>query len=416
MKINTNPITGCRDFMPFDAEKRQAVMKVILETYKENGFLQIKTPVLESLDLLSKNDEGENSTKLMFKTIKRGEKLDLTKSNLEEKDIVEEGLRYDLTVPLARFYANNKSNLPYPFKATQCDESFRAERPQKGRFRQFTQCDIDILGEESILAEIEVISTIMSAYKNLGLSDLVVKINSRKILEAMILSAGFVQEQVTEVCIVVDKIDKIGLDGVEQELNKRNFDQLVSRVFCELLEKVRFEGLEFLKEQKIAEQDVLDMQELITVLKQLLPTDFEVIYDVGIVRGQAYYTGTVFEVFTKEGLYRGAMCGGGRYDTMLEKMIGEKVPAMGVGLGLDTTLLVMEEKGINLSKTKKKIALIYDKNESISSIMQKKQQLMKEYQVSLLPQIKNQKELQRKLVLNGFDGFISMPNANIIWF
>ena len=416
MKISMNPIRGCIDFMPSEAERRQAVMKSILKTYKDNGFLQIKTPILENLELLCNNDEGENSTKLMFRTIKRGDKLNLTKSNLTDKDIVEEGLRYDQTVPLARFFANNRNNLPYPFKATQCDDSFRAERPQKGRYRQFTQCDIDILGEASILAEIEIISTVMAAYKNLGLNDLIVKINSRKILQDITIRAGFTEEEGTEICIIVDKIDKIGLDGVRNELLSRGFDESKIKALCELLKNIREQGLAYFKEQKIATTEVADMEQLISILKNMVAKDYDVTFDVGIVRGQSYYTGTVFEVFTKQGDYRGALCGGGRYDTMIEKMIGESVPAMGVGLGLDTTLLVLKEKGIIPSKEKKRVALIYNKNENFATVMAAKKKLMVTYEVSIMPQIKNQSEMERKLKLSNFDGVTTTNSQQIRWF
>ena len=160
MKISTNPVRGTVDYLPAEMDVRSYAEQIILQTYKQNGFLQIKTPILESLDLLTSGDSGDNQ-KLMFKTIKRGDKLDLSKPDLKESDIVEEGLRYDLTVPLVRFFLNNKEKLPTPFKAIQIDESFRAERPQRGRVRQFTQCDIDILGDSSPLCEVELLYSYM---------------------------------------------------------------------------------------------------------------------------------------------------------------------------------------------------------------------------------------------------------------
>ena len=190
MKFNTNPVRGTVDYLPNEMEIRTYAERIILETYKENGFMQVKTPILENLDLLTNGDSGDNQ-KLMFKTIKRGAQLDLTKENLTEKDIVEEGLRYDLTVPLVRIFSNNKEKLPYPFKAIQIDEAFRAERPQKGRVRQFTQCDIDILGEATAIGEIELLIAGAKSYKRLGFDKLTIKVNDRRVLNELIVKSGF---------------------------------------------------------------------------------------------------------------------------------------------------------------------------------------------------------------------------------
>lgn len=416
MKINTNPVRGGLDFMPADMENRQIVKNIILNTYKNNGFLQIKTPILESLDLLVRSDSGENST-LMFKTIKRGNKLDLSKPNLTEQDIVEEGLRYDLTVPLVRFFANNKNDLPYPFKATQIDESFRAERPQKGRYRQFTQCDIDILGDETELAEIEIITTVMQAYKNVGLKNLVVAINSRKILRDIILNSGFAPEDETSVCIVIDKIDKIGLDGCKKELLKQGYESQAVEKLYEVLLNTRGKGIEALVSLGFAVEECEKMQEILNHVKPNLATDYDIVFDVGIVRGQGYYTGAVFEVFQKDGEYKGALGGGGRYDNMIEQIINEKVPAIGFGLGLDVVLLVMKEQGVEVPKNKQKIAVIYGKDDAKTSIFELKNKLSKTYDVALLPEIRNFKELERKLKLNNFDGLVTLKNStDIKWF
>ena len=206
MKVNTNPIRGTYDYAPKQAELREVVRQRILECYQKNGFSLIQTPILENLSLLNSSDGGDN-LRLMFKTVKRGEKLDLSKPNLTESDITEEGLRYDLTVPLARFYANNKEKLPNPFKAIQIDYAFRAERPQKGRDRQFIQCDIDEFGDDSVEAEIDVLSTGMSGYESLGFNDLTVKINSKEILNQITAHFGYSKEETASVCISLDKFD-----------------------------------------------------------------------------------------------------------------------------------------------------------------------------------------------------------------
>ena len=207
---NFSPIRGTNEYLPKEAKIREIVRQKILTSYQNNGYNLISTPILENLELLNMSEGGDN-LKLMFKTIKRGDKLDLTKANLCEADIVEEGLRYDLTVPLARFYANNREKLPNPFKAIQIDYSFRAERPQRGRLRQFTQCDIDVFGDSSINAELDLLKTALDTYKSLGFDKLTLKINNRKILNQLVLFAGFKEENINTVCVTLDKIDKIGV-------------------------------------------------------------------------------------------------------------------------------------------------------------------------------------------------------------
>ncbi|MBO7219032.1 MAG: ATP phosphoribosyltransferase regulatory subunit [Clostridia bacterium] len=215
MKINTSPVRGTIDYLPKDMEIRQNVYNIIIKSFKENGYLQIKTPILESLAILTNGDSGDNQ-KLMFKTIKRGEKLKLDKTDLTEADIVEEGLRYDLTVPLARLYAGNREKLPFPFKAIQIDDSFRAERPQRGRYRQFTQCDIDIWGDSSVNAEIDLLVAAINTYEKIGFTKLKLKVNDRRILAQVIVNAGFSEDKVIDVNISLDKLDKIGTDGVKE--------------------------------------------------------------------------------------------------------------------------------------------------------------------------------------------------------
>ena len=200
---NVQPVRGTYDYPPIQAENREILKQKILKSYQDNGFSLITTPILENLELLDNSDGGDN-LRLMFKTVKRGDKLDLSKPNLTEKDICEEGLRYDLTVPLARFFAGNREMLPNPFKAIQIGYAFRAERPQKGRNRQFLQCDIDIFGDDSIRAEIEIITTAINTYTKLGFNNIVFKINSRKILNSLVLYCGFRQEDINSVCITLD--------------------------------------------------------------------------------------------------------------------------------------------------------------------------------------------------------------------
>lgn len=403
MAIKTTPVRGCNDILPKQMEFRQEVINKILGVYKKNGFLQVKTPILENLEILTKGDSGDN-TKLMFKTIKRGEKLNLEKENLVEADLVEEGLKYDQTVPLSRLFAGNKDKLPLPFKATQIDESFRAERPQKGRDRQFTQCDIDLWGDPTSLAEIEVITTIAEAYKTVGLKDLIFKISDRRILSSIITWAGFQKEVINNICIVVDKIDKIGIDGVKNELIAqeyclKNVEKLINAII-----DIKNGGLEVLTKYSVSENIVEDLKDIIVKVNALTDEDVEIMFDISIVRGQGYYTGAVFECYVKNNNYKGAIGGGGRYDNMLEKYTSEKIPAVGYGLGLVPTIMLLEEMGLNTFITPK-LALLYDKDDNTLDLLKQKNELKQNYDVSVFPTPKNYKAFFEKLKFVGFTKF-----------
>ncbi len=411
MAIKTTPVRGCNDILPKQMEFRQEVINKILSVYKKNGFLQVKTPILENLEILTKGDSGDN-TKLMFKTIKRGEKLNLQQEYLCEADLVEEGLKYDQTVPLSRLFAGNKDKLPLPFKATQVDESFRAERPQRGRDRQFTQCDIDLWGDSTILAEIEVLTTIAEAYKTAGLKDLIFKVSDRRILSSIILWAGFTQEVINNICIVVDKIDKIGEDGVKEELLAQNYDTQKIEKFMGAIEDIKLGGLEVLTKYNVDAQIVFNLKDIIAKVEALTDNDVEIVFDISIVRGQGYYTGTVFECYVKNVNYKGAIGGGGRYDNMLEKYTSEKIPAVGWGLGLVPTIMLLEEMGLNAQGTPK-LALLYDKEDDTLELLKQKNDLKQIYDVSVFPMPKNFKAFFEKLKFVGFTKFKKFKDSEI---
>lgn len=400
--MKTTPVKGCLDYLPREMELRGQVIDIILKTYKKNGFLQVKTPVLENLENLTSGDSGDN-TKMMFKTIKRGAKLNLEKQNLTEADIAEEGLRYDLTVPLARLFTNNRNDLPIPFKATQLDDSFRAEKPQEGRNRQFTQCDIDIWGEPTVLGEVEIITTVMEAYNKIGLPNVVCRISSRKILTSIIEFVGFAESEVNDVCIIVDKLEKIGVDGVKKELENKGFAQNKIACLVSALGDIQKNGLQAVTKYGANSQDAIDMQNLIAAVKPFMPKGYDIYFDISIVRGQGYYTGAVFEMYCYQSGYRGAIGGGGRYDKMYEKFAGTSLPAVGYGLGLDSVLLVLSKLGKTNLSGNKKLALIYERDDSLETIMQVKNMFKEQYDVSVFPYPKNFKEFIRKAKLNGFD-------------
>lgn len=389
---NFNSVRGTNDYLPMEAKIREAVKNKILSNYQNNGFNVISTPVLESLEFLNSSEGGDN-LKLMFKTIKRGEKLDLTKENLTEADLVEEGLRYDLTVPLVRFYSNNREKLPTPFKAIQIGDSFRAERPQRGRSREFVQCDIDILGDNSINAELELLKTCLDTYNLLGLKNLTLKINDRRILNKLVLSAGFNESELGTVCVTLDKIDKIDMNGVMMELIEKGMDTDKINRLCEIINVVRKEGIESSIKFGVENQYVSNIKYLIESLNKLTGYSHDIKFDISIVRGQGYYTGTVYEVYT-EG-FSGAIGGGGRYDKMVGKFSGVDSPAVGFSIGFEPVTMLLKERKITFD-TKDNLALIYE-DEDIIEVFKIKEELKEKFNVSLFAKAKNMKNFYEKI-------------------
>ena len=415
MKFDTNPVRGTVDYMPAEMDVRSYAEQVILKTYKQNGFLQIKTPILESLNLLTSGDSGDNQ-KLMFKTVKRGEKLDLNKPNLTENDIVEEGLRYDLTVPLVRFYINNREKLPTPFKAIQIDEAFRAERPQRGRIRQFTQCDIDILGDSTPMAEIELMYAYMCSYKALGFQKLTFKLNDRRALNQMIVDSGFELDKVPDICVSIDKFDKIGFEGVTKELiingySENNVLALIDRFKNLKAMKDNISKLKTLKTYGVSDDVISSLAQIIECVEAFKFEGYKVEYDACVIRGQGYYTGTVVEVFDDD--FGRAIGGGGRYDNMIEKFAGVSIPAVGASIGLYSVVMLMNERGFKVPT--QKVALIYDKNSSYSDVLRAKIVLMeKGYLVSVFAFPKNFNNFADKIKKNGYDRIVKINDLNKI--
>lgn len=390
---NYNPVRGTYDYMPNEARIREIVKQKILSSYQNNGYNLISTPILENLEYLNSSDGGDN-LKLMYKTIKRGSKLDLTKPNLSVQDIVEEGLRYDLTVPLARFYSNNKDKLPQPFKAIQIDYAFRAERPQRGRNRQFIQCDIDVFGDDSINAELELLKTTLDTYKMLGFDKLTLKINNRQILNSIVLFAGFNCEDINSVCITLDKLDKISITGVMMELIEKGFEAEKINKLIDAINDVLNNGLDVVTNYGVEEKVKQETQFLIDTLNKLTNNQFNICFDISIVRGQGYYTGTVYEFYTDG--FAGAIGGGGRYDNMIEKITGIKVGAVGASIGFEPVTMLLKERGASFD-CKQNLALLYDKDDDILLVYQTKDKLKQNYNVSLYQKPKNMKMFYERI-------------------
>lgn len=365
MKITS--VKGTNDYLPNEVEIRDYLINKILDVYKINGFEHIMTPAVEDIENLNKSDGGENLN-LIFKILKRGDKLNkaLSSGNItDENMLVDMGLRYDLTLPLSRYYANNKEKLTLPMKCIQIDRVYRAERPQKGRLREFVQCDIDILGSKSADCEVELILITTKALAAIGMKNFKVKVNDRQILRAVLLSFGFKENELDSVCITFDKMDKIGTEGVMQELKDKGFDEKIIEVFISFLQKGDFtlEAVSGLLEEL---SPVENIKSIINAVKELSDIDFDIVFDLTLVRGQGYYTGTVFEVESVD--FKGSIAGGGRYDNLIGKFLNESVPAVGFSIGFERIFSIFMSSNLSIPERPKKIAVVYDEGNVIQAI------------------------------------------------
>ncbi len=386
----TLPPTGMRDFLPREKAVREFVMSEIRDEYKKSGFTEIETSYLENINNLTGGDGGEN-TKLIFKIMQRGEKLEklLASDVINADDLADYGLRFDLTLPLVRFYANNRNELPSIFKAIQMGPVFRAERAQKGRYRSFAQCDIDIIGDESNLAEIEIIQTISSTLKRLGFGDFTIKISDRRILKAIVVSSGFSEDAFADVAITLDKLDKIGVDGIRKELGAKNYDATAIEVLLEKSAALESQGLEGIKE--LCPEGYDNLKDILDVIGGLADT-FKIVFDHTLVRGMGYYTSTIFEIAYSDLGY--SIAGGGRYDKMIGKISGIDVPAVGFSIGFERIVDIILSEERQLSNAQK-IALLFDDQKSISEVVTAATKLRKKYDIVSLYRMK--KKLGKQL-------------------
>ena len=381
---------------------------MIKDTYGSFGFSSIETPCVEHIENLSSKQGGENE-KLIFKILKRGEKLKLDTAG-SEADLVDGGLRYDLTVPLSRYYANNANDLPSPFKALQIGNVWRADRPQRGRYRQFMQCDIDILGEPTILAEIELILATSTLVGKLDFKNFTIRINDRKFLKAMAAYSGFPEESYDTVFIILDKMDKIGLDGVAEELAKEGFAQESIDKYLNLYKEVTpdLDGVRFLKD-KLA--DVLDpktaedMETIIASVNAVKTADFQIVFDPTLVRGMSYYTGPIFEI-SIDG-FGGSVGGGGRYDEMIGRFTGNQTCACGFSVGFERIVMLLLERDYQVPKKGRKMAFLLEKGisrENMLNAFKEAETLRKEgCQVSMNMMKKNKKFQKDQLMAEGYE-------------
>jgi len=414
MALSKKPVTGMKDILPEEMQIRDYVIGVIKETYGRFGFTSIETPCMENIANLT-NKQGGDNEKLIFKILKRGEKLNVEAATTEE-EVVDGGLRYDLTVPLVRYYSNNAANLPAPFKALQMGNVWRADRPQRGRYRQFMQCDIDILGEPSNLAEIELILATTTTIGKLGFKNFQIRINDRQILKAMAAYSGFAEESYDSVFITLDKMDKIGLEGVKEELIGNGFaEESVEKylnLFAELdkietaVDKVAYLANTL---EGVLAQDVHEgLLEIINSVEATKNAEFDMVFDATLVRGMSYYTGTIFEIAIPE--FGGSCGGGGRYDKMVGKFTGNDVPACGFSIGFERIVLLLMESGFKVPTQPKKKAFLIEKGvggEELCKVIGQAQEARKEgLQVLVARMNKNKKFQKEQLMKEGYEEFV----------
>ena len=399
--MKATPLKGTRDYLPGEVLIRDFLQNTVLETYQDAGFSRITTPILEDAVNLDKSEGGENLS-LIFRVLKRGQKLDkaLENANADEKSLSDMGLRYDLTLPLSRYYANNRNELLTPFKVIQMDRVYRAERPQKGRLREFMQCDIDIIGDQSMHAEVDLILTTTKALKRIGLEQFKVKINDRRILKAIFSYAGFSEDAHERLAIIFDKLDKIGIEGVKEELFEEGFDRASVEKFIRLFESG---SLDLSTVMKVCEADFVDdLRFIMDTVNAVSDGSFTIEFAPSLVRGQGYYTGTIFEV-EAEG-YSGAVAGGGRYDHLIGKFLNEDIPAVGFSIGFERIFGILMEKGYQIPDRKKRIAVFYDAD-MFTDALKYAEELREEYMVSVFLRPKKLGKFLNKIEADGFDGF-----------
>lgn len=405
MKIKS--VKGTRDYLPQEAELRESIQKIISDNYRENGFMRIMTPAIEDIENLNKSDGGDNLN-LIFKILKRGDKLQKALADGDEDSLCDMGLRYDLTLPLTRYFAANRQNLPMPFKVIQMDKAYRAENPQKGRLREFMQCDIDVIGDSEPECEIELIAVTAKTLNAIGIGEFTVRVNDRVVLNAMLAALGFPENELSTVCVSFDKLDKIGAEGVAAELMEKGFDKTAVDKLSEVLSQLPL-TLDKVTEIVGAEKTAR-LSKIITDSKAIANGRYGVEFDISLVRGQGYYTGTVFEVRSEN--FGSSVAGGGRYDNLVGKFIGEDIPACGFSIGFERIFSILSEQN-RAPSAKEKLAAFYEDN--FMEVYAKAEELRGKYDVSIYKKPKKLGAFLNKLQSNGFVGF-AYPDGNIKMF
>jgi histidyl-tRNA synthetase len=416
MTVDTSPPRGMRDLLPQEVEVRDAAMRRILEVYRTYGFRRVETPALESLDLLVGGGGGENE-KLIFKVLKRGEKLVRPIGDAGPDALADLGLRFDLTVPLARYYAHNHARLPHPLRAIQIGPVWRAERPQRGRYRQFTQCDIDILGVASEVAEVELILATSEALLALGLTDLTVRINDRRLLVAIAERCGFARERFDSVFISLDKLDKIGATGVRAELEAAGHPRGPVGALMALLDDpgvMRGQLDDVLKALAI-DPESPSARGLHTVLRAVAAASggrCALVFDPTLVRGMSYYTGQIFEIAHKNSA--SSIAGGGRYDRMIGRLLGRDVPACGFSIGFERIVAILQEREAPTASARRLALIANVERDDMGEVVAAAQRLRAEgYLVSIESRGKRLRKQLDDLAAHGVGAYLIVGEAEI---
>ena len=411
--MKTNALKGMKDILPAEQKMRDYVQGKILETYRASGFERISTPILEDSENLDKSDGGDNLN-LIFKVLKRGDKLDsaLSQEHPSEKELSDMGLRYDLTLPLTRFFAANRNNLQFPFKVIQTDRVYRAERPQKGRMREFVQCDIDILGDSSPNAEVELIDVTANAMLAIGFKDFYININDRRILRSMLENMGFAPETLDSVCITFDKMDKIGAEGIEAELKEKAMPENAIKALVDFVSSGNEITLDYVA-SKCADPSIADnLKYIIQTAREVSQGAYDIKYCPSLVRGQGYYTGAVFEIGSP--FFSGAIGGGGRYDNLIGKFIGKPVPAVGFSIGFERICNILLEQNYQIPGAKEKCALLYEDSIPFAQVMKEAGKLRQTYSVSIIKKAKKAGPQFDMLEKQGYTKFASFKDGTLV--
>ena len=413
--MKTNTLKGMKDILPSEQKLRDYVQGKILETYRASGFERISTPILEDAENLDKSDGGDNLN-LIFKVLKRGEKLNAALANtpVDEKALSDMGLRYDLTLPLTRFFAANRANLQFPFKVIQTDRVYRAERPQKGRDREFVQCDIDILGDPSCNAEVELIDVTARALKNIGFNDFKININDRRILRAMLQNMGFAPDTLDSVCITFDKMDKIGPEGVEAELTEKQMPAGAVKALTDFVAKAAASQITIDDvAARCADPSIADdLKYVISTVQKVSGGKYQIDYTPSLVRGQGYYTGIVFELASPA--FGGAVGGGGRYDNLIGKFIGQPVPAVGFSIGFERICAILLDQKYQIPGAKEKCALLYDEQTEFPEVLAAAEKLRADYSVAVLHKAKKMGPMFDMLEKQGYTKFAQFKDGELV--
>ena len=413
--MKTNPVRGMCDRGIAETFARNKALDKIVGFYRKSGFFRIETPVVEDMENIARS-EGGNNLNLIFEIMKRGDKLEKAKE--AGQPLSDMALRYDLTLPLSRFYSANASSLPTPFKVIQTGRVYRAERPQKGRLREFVQCDIDIIGDESADCEVELFATSLNALHLLGFRNLTLVLNDKRMLKKAVLSFGFSESDFETVCISLDKQDKVGIDGVESELMEKAGTLKASDAAESIGKLVRWlksDESKDLDSDLVAESSA-PLRSVLKTIPRLLPSGYKVTYSPVLVRGQSYYTGIVAEVVSEE--FSSSIAGGGRYDGMIAKFLGRKVSAVGISIGFERIMSILLEKGMSEALSEeKRVALLYASADDFAEVMLLKAELQGDgYFVHVFRDVKSRKKLFDSLEQLGFGYYCDFRDKTPIEF